>query len=442
MQVFNRILINSLIAGVTNSFLWFAVTFWAYLETKSVLATSIIGGSFMLLSAVTGLYFGTFVDRRKKKTAMLYSSVGPLVTYVLAALLYLVTPERELLVLGGIRFWAFIALILGGAVVGNMRMIALMTTVTLLVPEQGRDRANGMVGTVNGIAFAITSVFSGLVIGQLGMLWALGLSVALTVGVLLHLSTISIPEELPAPAAGEKPKRFDLRGALQAVSGVPGLLGLIFFATFNNLLGGVFMSLTDPYGLTLVSVEVWGFIWGFLSLGFIVGGVLIARKGLGVSPLRTLFLANVVMWTIAILFPVRSSIVPLVIGFFFYMCLIPVVQAAEQTIIQAVVPFQVQGRVFGFAQTVERAASPVTAFLIGPIAQLWVIPFMTTGSGTRLIGRWFGVGPDRGMALVFMAAGLIGLIITLLAMRSRAYRILSARYAEVPGEGLVDETPE
>ena len=53
-----------------------------------------------------------------------------------------------------------------------MRGIALSTCVTLLVPEDRRDRANGMVGTVTGISFAITSVFSGLVIGGLGMGWA------------------------------------------------------------------------------------------------------------------------------------------------------------------------------------------------------------------------------------------------------------------------------
>ena len=29
---------------------------------------------------------------------------------------------------------------------------------------------------------------------------------------------------------------------------VPGLLGLIFFSTFNNFLGGVFMGFADPYG--------------------------------------------------------------------------------------------------------------------------------------------------------------------------------------------------
>jgi MFS transporter, DHA3 family, multidrug efflux protein len=38
---------------------------------------------------------------------------------------------------------------------------------------------------------------------------------------------------------------------------VEGLFGLIFFSTFNTFLGGVFMSLMDAYGLSLVSVQVW-----------------------------------------------------------------------------------------------------------------------------------------------------------------------------------------
>jgi DHA3 family multidrug efflux protein-like MFS transporter len=85
--------------------------------------------------------------------------------------------------------------------------------------------------------------------------------------------------------------------------------------------------------------------------------------------------------------------------------------------------------VFGFAQSLETAASPVTSFLIGPIAQVWVIPFMTTGAGAATIGGWFGTGPDRAMALIFVAAGLIGLAVTAAALRSRGFADLSARYA-------------
>jgi DHA3 family multidrug efflux protein-like MFS transporter len=136
------------------------------------------------------------------------------------------------------------------------------------------------------------------------------------------------------------------------------------------------------------------------------------------------------MWSITILFPLRSSIIPLAIGFFLYMVMIPVAEASEQTIIQKVVPYREQGRVFGFGQTVETAASPLTAFLIGPIAAAWVIPFMTGGAGADAIGSWFGTGPERGMALVFIAAGIVGLAATFLALNSTAYRNLSRRYAE------------
>jgi DHA3 family multidrug efflux protein-like MFS transporter len=114
------------------------------------------------------------------------------------------------------------------------------------------------------------------------------------------------------------------------------------------------------------------------------------------------------------------------------MLLVPYAEAAEQTILQKVVPYERQGRVFGFAQSVEQAASPLTAFLIAPIAQFVFIPFMTDGAGARVIGGWFGTGPDRGLALVFVLTGVLGLIATILALRSGPYRRLSDRYRAGP----------
>jgi MFS transporter, DHA3 family, multidrug efflux protein len=441
MRTFHLLVANTLVASVTNNFLWFALTFWVYLETRSVLATAIIGGGYMLLVAVSGMFFGTFVDRHLRRTSMLLSSAISLVTFALAGVIYAVAPGPALRDLGHPAFWAFIVLILGGAIAGNLRAVALSTTVTLLVPEDGRDRANGLVGTSNGVAFAITSVFSGLAIGLLGMGWSVAIGVALTAIVAVHLLTIHIPEEAPEPAA-DQPRVVDIAGAIRAVGLVPGLFALLLFSTFNNFLGGVFMSLMDPYGLTLMSVEAWGFLIAFTSLGFIVGGIVVAKRGLGTNPVRTLLLSVVVMWVVTIVFPIRSEILPLAIGFFVYLVLAPVAEASEQTIIQRVVPFTEQGRVFGFAQSLETAASPVTAFLIGPIAQFWVIPSMTDGPLADSIGPWFGTGPDRGMALIFIVAGVIGLLVTLLALRSRQYRDLSSRYAAAPAEASPEEGVE
>ena len=48
--------------------------------------------------------------------------------------------------IGGAWFWVFSGIILLGAVVENIRSIALSTTVTLLVPVERHANANGMVG--------------------------------------------------------------------------------------------------------------------------------------------------------------------------------------------------------------------------------------------------------------------------------------------------------
>lgn len=393
-----------------------------------MLVTSVMAGIYLLTVAISGFLLGSLVDRYKKKIVMMLSSVSSLVLYILAYIIFVSTPISVFTNPASVILWVFIILALLGAIAGNLRAIALPTLVTILIDVEARDKANGLVGTVNGVAFLVASIFSGLVIGFLGVLWMLIFAIGLTAVALIHLTTLSISEE--KIISTDQTNSIDIRGTIQALRLVPGLFALIFFNTFNNFLGGVFMSLMDAYGLSLVSVQVWGILWGFLSLGFIVGGLVVAKKGLGKNPLRTLFLANIAMWTIAIFFTIQASIVLLAIGLFIYLCLIPVVEASEQTIIQTVIPKERQGRVFGFAQSIEQAASPLTAFAIGPVAQFIFIPLMTTGAGVDMIGTWFGTGTDRGIALLFTVTGMIGLIVTLIAMRSRSYRKLSASYGQ------------
>src|SRR3990170_2442563 len=95
---FYQILANNLVANITNFTVWFAVTFWVFLETQSVFATGMIG-----------------------------------------------------------------------VIVGNIRSIALPTLVTVLIPEDIRDKANGLVGMVTGIGFLTTSVISGFLVAWGGM---------------------------------------------------------------------------------------------------------------------------------------------------------------------------------------------------------------------------------------------------------------------------------
>lgn len=426
MKTFYQLLGNSLIAGITNNFVWFALTFWLYLETESVIATSYLAGLYLVATASSGFWFGSIVDHHKKKSAMLVSSLVTLVAFTAGLIFYLITPQTAFQNVQSVQLWILIVLLMAGVVAGNIRNIAVPTTVTLLVDEDKRDKANGLVGSMMGISFSVTSFASGLVLGYWGMQVALFLSVGFTILAIIHLFILPITEN-KIIHLDQQPK-IDIMGTFKVIKGIPGLLALILFATINNFLGGVFMSLMDAYGLTLVNVQTWGIMWGFLSMGFIVGGMIIAKVGLGRNPLRTLFLANIAMWIVSMFFTIQPWIALLCAGMFTWICLVPFAEAAEQTIIQKVVPPERQGRVFGFGQSVEQMASPLTAFLIGPLAQYVFIPFMTTGAGVDLIGDWYGVGQGRGIALVFSVTGVIGLIITILAMRSKPYKQLSKVY--------------
>ncbi len=337
-KTFYAVLGNSLAAFLTNTFVWFAVTFWVYLETQSVIATSVLAGVYTTTVAASGFFLGSLVDRYPKQVVMLLSSGFSLVLYALALTIYLSTPPAVFADASSVSLWVFVVLTLVGAVAGNVRAIALSTLVTVLVPEAGRDKANGQVGTANGVAFLASSILSGLAIGFLGVAWMLAGAVGATLLVIVHLRTLTIPDAPVRHTDHAEPRAtgVDLRGTIRAIRAVPGLFPLILFQTFNNFLGGIFMALMDAYGLLLVSVQVWGVLWGFLSLGFIVGGLIVARKGLGRSPLRTLFLANIAMWSVTTVFTIQASIVLLTAGLFVWLCLIPAVEAAEQTILQKV----------------------------------------------------------------------------------------------------------
>ncbi|GHF24382.1 MFS transporter [Pseudolysinimonas yzui] len=437
MRTFLGVLVNTAIANVTTSYLWFGLTFWVYIETRSVLATGIIGGAYMLMIALFGMVFGSIVDRHRKHVAMIFASGTTLVAFAIAGVLYLLFPESALLDLGGPWFWLFAGIILFGGVIENMRNIALSTTVTLLVPVERHANANGLVGTVQGLAFMVTSVFSGLSIGILGMGWTLLLAIVFTTLAFIHLLFLRIPEAKPEVA--ESQPIIDVRGALSAIRLVPGLFALIIFSTFNNLIGGVYMALMDPYGLELFPVELWGVVFAVASTGFIIGGLFIAKFGLGKNPIRTMLILVIVMGALGALFTIRESWLLYAAGIWLYMTIIPAVEASEQTVIQKVVPFATQGRVFGFAAAFEAGAAPITAFLIAPIAEFVIIPYMNEQGGEQTWAWLLGEGEARGIAFVFLVAGLVMIVFALLAFLTRSYRTLSATFQGQTESVMPDE---
>ncbi|GAA1587892.1 MFS transporter [Leucobacter aridicollis] len=432
-RTFAHVLVNTAVANLTTNFLWFAIVFWVYLETRSILATGVLGAVYMFLLAGCSTWFGSLVDRMRKHRVMLLSAWATLIAFTVGCALFFAVPGELLLRLDAPWFWLFTLVVLAGCVVELMRNLALATTVTLLVPVERHANANGLVGTVQGLAFIATSVLSGLSIGLLGMGTTILLATLFVAVPLVHLHLLRIPE----PVVARDPDRaaVDFRGGMAAMLAVPGLFALVLFSTFNNLGSGAFMALLDPYGLTMFPVEVWGLVFGLASTGFIVGGLAVAKWGLGPNPIRTMLVLVGILGVVGIAFTIREWPWLFIAGIWVFMALMPAVEAAEQTVIQRVVPFEKQGRVFGLAMTFEAAAAPITSLIIAPIAEFWIVPFMRTDTGQREWGWLLGEGDSRGIALIFVCTGIGMILLACAAFFTRSYRTLSRGFAARPATG-------
>ena len=87
---------------------------------------------------------------------------------------------------------------------------------------------------------------------------------------------------------------------------------------------------------------------------------------------------------------------------------IAIIFASNQALWQSKVAPEVQGRVFATQQTVAQAAMPLAFLIAGPLADYVFNPWLMPGGIlTGSAGPFIGIGPGRGIALLFMVMGLI-----------------------------------
>jgi hypothetical protein len=99
----------------------------------------------------------------------------------------------------------------------------------------------------------------------------------------------------------------------------------------------------------------------------------------------------------------------------------PIVNSASLVIWQTKVEEGVQGRVFSFRRMIAQGVSPLAILLAGPLADHGFEPLMAQGGGLAdSVGAVIGVGPGRGIALLYVVAG-IGTMMLAMVGWSRAH---------------------
>src|SRR5207249_4270871 len=108
----------------------------------------------------------------------------------------------------------------------------------------------------------------------------------------------------------------------------------------------------------------------------------------------------------------RPSIALVAVGAFWLFACNPLNAATDQAIWQRVVPPDLHGRVLATRWLIVTGAIPVAFAAAGPLAEHVFEPAATPGSPlANILGATTGLGPGRGIALMFLALGALKVIV-------------------------------
>jgi hypothetical protein len=98
------------------------------------------------------------------------------------------------------------------------------------------------------------------------------------------------------------------------------------------------------------------------------------------------------------------------------MLFIPIASSLSQAVFQTKVAPEAQGRVFAVRGLIARSMMPVAYVLSGLLADYVFEPLMREGGAlaNTFLGSLVGVGAGRGIGLLFVLAGLVGMLVSLL----------------------------
>ena len=108
-----------------------------------------IGGCFAVANMLTALQFGHIVDHNRKDTVIRRSTFGSMIAYVVGGIIYLINDPAVFTSPSSRQLWVLIIVLMSGTIIGNLRQIALSTTVSLLLPTEEHAKANGKIGMIS-----------------------------------------------------------------------------------------------------------------------------------------------------------------------------------------------------------------------------------------------------------------------------------------------------
>ena len=429
MRTFLLIWLGQLFSILGSGLSSFALGVWIYQQTGQAtpFALTVLFGSVprLLIMPVAG----SLADRWNRRLIMILADTGAALGTV--ALVFL-------LFFGDLQVWHIYIIVVVSSVFSSFQEPAYLASITMLVPKKDFARANGMSQMGQAIGSIVTPLLAGILFVAIGLRGVILIDLATFFLAVSPLLVIRIPQpELKESSSEKKSISSDFAKGWRFVSSRRGLLGLLLYYAMVNFLLNLVAVLNTPMILAVHSAAVLGGIQTAMGSGMLAGGLLMSTWG---GP-KTLRIPKVIGF-------ITLSVLGLVVaglrtnpffpgaGFFILLFFVPIASGTSMAIWQAKVPPEMQGRVFSVRSLISQSMMPLAFLISGPLADYVFEPLMSEGGmlANTLIGALLGTGPGRGIGLMFVISGLLGVIVSGLAYLNPRIRNVEQELPDViPG---------
>jgi DHA3 family macrolide efflux protein-like MFS transporter len=373
-----------------SSLVGFALIWWLTDTTGSATVLATAAMLELLPRVFVGPLAGALVDRWNRRWVMLTADA---ITALATGMIILLAG------LGDLQIWHVYILMLVRSAAGSFHMPAMLSSTSLMVPENQLTRVQGLNQLLQGIMNIAAPLLGALLIEFIPLHSVLAVDLLTAALAILPLLFINIPQPQvnPANAGGNSSVWRDMRLGFRYVWDWVGLRNIIILAILINLISMPAITLLP----LLVKNEFSGGAMEIastqssLAFGFLVGGLLLSVWG---GFRRKILTANMAMFGSALGLAVvglasNVAFQLAIAGIFIFGLMNVLMNGPAFALLQTVVDEDMQGRVMSLVISLANAMTPLGLMVAGPLAD-------KTGINVMFIFA----------SLIFVGAGVFTLI--------------------------------
>lgn len=419
MRIFILVWWGQLVSLLGSNLTEFALGVWVLQKTGSITQFALISLCIHLPNLIASPLAGTIVDRWERRRAMILSDS---VSGVVEVLVMILAFSNHL------EVWHIYIAVAISSLFGAFQWPAYTAAITQLVPKHQLDRANGMVQVSRATAKILGPVIAGVLVGIIGIKGILVVDFSSFLFALVTLLSVRFPKvETRAPrekkSLGIRQLWRETLSGWNYIAVRPGLLMLMMFFIVTYFSEGLLQVLLWPMMLETASGVGLGVVLSVAGCGMLFGSLAISAWGGPKRRMYGIFLFVFIQGACLCLGGIRSTVMVAAIVGFGYLFSRPIIATCNQTIWQTKVPLHLQGRVFALQNVLEKSLLIIALLSAGPLVDLVFDPLMATdGLLAGTIGKLIGVGPRRGIGLLFVLMGMLNILVTVIAYRTPRLR--------------------